>query len=175
MDVSSSADAVRSRWIIWSLTAIVFVGVAAVMFGRPPSIERSVPTSLATLNACLNGMATICLCVGFWCIRQKRIAAHRACMLAAFLISCMFLVTYLLHHAQVGSVRYQGVGWVRAIYFGLLIPHVVLAGPVVPLALFTLYRGWTQRIAAHRAIARITLPIWLFVSASGVVIYFMLY
>ncbi len=175
MLASTPIEAARTRWVIWSLTLIAFVAIAAVMVGRPPSVSRGAPSLLAQVNACLNGAATVFLLLGFWFIRKKNILAHRACMLSAFLISCTFLVTYLLHHAEVGSVRYQGVGWVRYVYFGLLIPHVLLAAPVVPLALFTLYRGWTQRIEAHRAIARITLPIWLFVSASGVVIFFMLY
>lgn len=96
-------------------------------------------------------------------------------MVAAFAMSSLFLVTYLLHHAQVGSVKFQGQGWVRTLYFGLLIPHVLLAAVIVPLALFTLYRGWTGRIARHRAIARYTLPLWLYVSVSGVLVYWMLY
>lgn len=87
----------------------------------------------------------------------------------------MFLVTYLIHHAQVGSVPFQGKGAIRVVYFSLLIPHIVLSAAVVPMALLTIYRGWTNRVALHRKIARITLPIWLFVSGSGVAVYFMLY
>lgn len=175
MQLASSKDAVVSRWVIWGLTLVAFAAVAGVMGGRPPSVDRSAPSFLATVNASLNAAATVFLLLGYGFIRKKRVALHRFCMITAFLISCSFLVTYLLHHAQVGSVRYQGEGWVRYLYFSLLIPHVVLAAPVIPLALFTLYRGWTHRIETHRRLARITLPIWLFVSGSGVIIFFMLY
>jgi uncharacterized membrane protein YozB (DUF420 family) len=96
-------------------------------------------------------------------------------MLAAFALSSAFLVSYVLHHARVGSVPFRGVGTLRSLYFAILVPHIVLAGVIVPLALFTLYRGWAGKIAAHRRIARFTLPLWLFVSASGVIVYFMLY
>jgi len=96
-------------------------------------------------------------------------------MLSAFALSSVFLVTYLVHHAQVGSVKYQGEGVLRALYFALLVPHILLAAVVVPLALLTIYRGWTNRITLHRRIARVTLPVWLFVSVSGVIVYFMLY
>ena len=96
-------------------------------------------------------------------------------MLTAFGLSSAFLVSYVLHHARVGSVPFRGEGMLRAIYFTILLPHIVLAGVIVPLALFTLYRGWVGNIVAHRRIARVTFPLWLFVSASGVTVYFMLY
>ena len=96
-------------------------------------------------------------------------------MVTAFVLSSLFLVTYLLHHAQVGSVPFQHEGWIRGVYFAVLVPHVMLAVVIVPLALFTIYRGWTERIAEHRKIARWTLPLWLYVSVSGVAVYLMLY
>ena len=130
---------------------------------------------LPTLDAVFNACATICLVFGYVFIRRKNIRAHRASMLSAFGFSVAFLAVYLTHHAQVGSVPFRGEGVLRPLYFGILIPHIVLAGVIVPLALFTLYRGWVGKIAAHRRIARITFPIWLFVSASGVVVYAMLY
>ena len=96
-------------------------------------------------------------------------------MVGAFVLSSLFLVTYLLHHAQVGSVPFQKEGWIRGVYFAVLVPHVALAVVIVPLVLFTIHRGWTKRIAKHREIARWTLPLWLYVSVSGVTVYLMLY
>ena len=115
------------------------------------------------------------LTAGYVFIRRRRIPQHRFCMLSAFALSSAFLITYLLHHAQVGSVPFRGAAWLKPVYYAILLPHVLLAGVIVPLALFTLYRAWTGKLAAHRRIARVTLPLWLFVSVSGVVVFFLLY
>ena len=131
--------------------------------------------SLPAVNAALNGTAAALLTVGFVLIRKKRIPAHRAVMLSAFGVSCLFLVSYVVYHAQAGSTPYQGQGWIRAVYFAILISHVILAAAIVPLALITLSRGLKGAYDRHRAIARWTLPIWLYVSVTGVVIYWMLY
>lgn len=171
----SGAESSRARMVITALTGLVFLAVAVVIYLLPHQAPAEGPSVLASLNAFLNACATACLIIGFIFVRQGNIVWHRRSMLSAFGISSMFLLTYLLHHAQVGSVPFQGEGVVRWIYFGLLIPHIVLAALVVPLALLTIYRGWTNRIALHRKIARVTLPIWLFVSTSGVAVYFMLY
>jgi uncharacterized membrane protein YozB (DUF420 family) len=149
--------------------------VAVVIYMLPHRSPTEGPSALATLNAFLNMCATVCLIFGFVFVKRKNIRWHRRSMLAAFGISSMFLITYLLHHAAVGSVPFRGEGPIRVVYFSLLIPHIVLSAAVVPLALLTIYRGWTQRIELHRKIARITLPIWLFVSVSGVAVYLMLY
>jgi uncharacterized membrane protein YozB (DUF420 family) len=130
---------------------------------------------LPTVNASLNGLAAVFLLLGFYFIRQRRIAAHRACMLTAFTCSVLFLISYLTYHYQVGSVRYSGTGTVRTIYLTILATHTVLAAAVPFLALITLVRALRQRFDKHRAIARWTLPIWLYVSVTGVVIYLMLY
>ncbi len=169
------ADSNQARWVILALSGVVFLLVATVIYLLPSQHVPGAPSVLATLNACLNASAALCLITGFVFIKRKNIAAHRRAMLAAFGLSCMFLLTYLLHHAQVGSVPFRGQGVVRTVYFGLLIPHIVLAAAVVPMALLTIYRGWTTRIEAHRTIARITLPVWLYVSLSGVGLYWMLY
>ncbi|HSC89123.1 MAG TPA: DUF420 domain-containing protein [Polyangiaceae bacterium] len=163
------------RWVILALSGFVFLAVAAVIYLLPgqQTVER--PSILATLNAFLNACATVCLVAGFTFVRMGNITWHRRSMLAAFGISSTFLLTYLLHHARVGSVPFLGTGIWRTVYFSMLIPHILLAALVVPLALLTIYRGWTSRIEAHRRIARITLPIWLYVSVSGVLLYFMLY
>jgi len=130
---------------------------------------------LPALNAVLNSISATLLVVGYVFIRRKNIVAHRTCMLAAFGVSCVFLVSYLTHHYQVGSVPFRGTGALRTVYFAILIPHVILATAVVPMALLTIYRGLTGNIERHRPLARITLPVWLFVSVSGVVVYLMLY
>jgi putative membrane protein len=132
-------------------------------------------SSLATVDAALNATAAVLLSLGFFFIRRRQIERHRLCMLSAFGVSVAFLVTYLVHHAQVGSVPYRGQGIARMVYFAILIPHVVLAAAVVPLALTTLGRALKGRFELHKRIARWTLPIWLYVSVSGVVVYWMLY
>jgi uncharacterized membrane protein YozB (DUF420 family) len=133
------------------------------------------PLGLPTLNALLNSTAGVLLLFGFVSIKQKKVARHRACMLAAFVVSCVFLVCYVIHHLQVGSVPFRGPAGLRPVYFAILIPHVLLAIAVVPLALTTISRGLKGNIFKHRPLARVTLPIWLFVSVSGVVVYLMLY
>jgi uncharacterized membrane protein YozB (DUF420 family) len=132
-------------------------------------------TVLPTVNACLNAVVTVLLASGWLFIRRRRWQAHRNCMLAAFGVSVVFLVSYLTYHAQVGSVRFQGEGMVRSIYFGILISHTVLAAAVPFLAIVTLSRGLRRRLEQHVRIARYTLPIWLYVSVTGVVVYLMLY
>lgn len=132
-------------------------------------------TDLPTLNAILNGLAAILLTIGFVQIKRGSIDVHRRFMIAAFVMSTLFLVSYVIYHAQVGSVPFPGTGVWRTVYFSILIPHIILAAAVVPLALLTLKRGLVRNDAAHRAIAKITLPIWLFVSVTGVLVYWMLY
>ena len=131
--------------------------------------------SLPALNATLNGTAAVLLVAGFALIRSGARRAHAVCMGAAFTVSVAFLVSYLAYHAKAGSVRFQGEGWIRPVYFGILLTHTVLAAAVPPLALVTLTRGLRDRIPSHRRIARWTLPVWLYVSVTGVVIYAMLY
>ena len=134
----------------------------------------SVP-ALPTLNAALNATSALFLVTGFVFIRRRQIGAHKACMLSAFAASTLFLISYLYYHWQVGATRFEGVGWTRPVYFAILISHTILAAAVVPLVLVTLYRAWRERFDRHRAIARWTLPIWLYVSVTGVVVYLMLY
>jgi uncharacterized membrane protein YozB (DUF420 family) len=130
---------------------------------------------LPTVNACLNAASFGLLLTGWRLVRRGRRDAHRRVMLAALATSAAFLVSYLAYHAQVGSVRFTGQGAVRAAYFAILISHTVLAVAIVPLVLITVSRGLRGRLAAHRAVARFTLPLWLWVSASGVAVYWMLY
>ena len=132
-------------------------------------------TALPALNATLNAISTIFLVVGWTFIKRKDMRRHRACMLAAFGTSALFLTSYLVYHANVGSVPFQGQGTTRIVYFAILITHIVLAALILPLALVTLSRALSRRFDRHRQIARWTLPIWLYVSVTGVVIYLMLY
>jgi len=130
---------------------------------------------LPTVNAALNSLSAVFLCAGFLFIRSRNRRAHRACMLAAFACSTLFLIFYLVYHYQVGSVAFKGQGWIRTVYFAILISHTMLAVAVVPLALVTLIRALRERFDAHRRIAHWALPIWLYVSVTGVVVYAMLY
>lgn len=130
---------------------------------------------LPTLNAALNGICTILLLIGYRHIRAGRITQHRRTMLTAFATSILFLISYVIYHAQVGSKPYTGEGILRIAYFTILIPHIILAAAVVPLAIVTLRRGLIRDDVKHRKIAKITLPIWLFVSVTGVIVYAMLY
>ena len=132
-------------------------------------------SDLPALNASLNGTSAVLLCAGYFFIRRRRIAAHRACMLLALLTSALFLASYLVYHYHVGSVPYRGGGWTRPLYFTLLTSHTILAAAVVPLALVTVARAARRRFDRHVAVARYTLPIWFYVSVTGVVIYVMLY
>jgi uncharacterized membrane protein YozB (DUF420 family) len=130
---------------------------------------------LPALNAALNATSAVLLLVGWRLIRRGRIEAHRRAMLAAVSTSTLFLVSYLVYHAQVGSVRFQGQGVLRVVYFTILTTHTILAVAIVPLVLVTLVRALQARFDRHRRLARITFPLWSYVSVTGVVIYWMLY
>jgi uncharacterized membrane protein YozB (DUF420 family) len=127
------------------------------------------------LNATLNGTSAVLLLTGRGLIARGRVAAHRACMIAAVIASALFLGCYLFFHYKVGNIRFLGEGWVRPVYFTILISHVTLAIVIVPLAIITLTRGLKARFEKHRAIARWTWPLWMYVSVTGVIVYFMLY
>jgi len=130
---------------------------------------------LPAVNAVLNASSACLLVWGYTLIRRRQIEQHRRVMLSAFVTSVLFLICYLVYHAQVGSVRYQKTGILRPIYFTILITHTLLAAAVPVLAVITLNRGLRARYASHQAIARWTLPIWLYVSVTGVIVYLMLY
>ena len=127
------------------------------------------------LNATLNGTSAVLLLTGRGLIARGRVAAHRACMITAVISSALFLGCYLFFHYKVGNIRFLGEGWARPVYFAILISHVTLAIVIVPLAIITLTRGLGARFDAHRAIARWTWPLWMYVSVTGVIVYFMLY
>ena len=130
---------------------------------------------LPAVNASLNAIAGVLLLVGYVLVRSGRVAQHRRVMIAAFVTSTLFLTCYLVYHAQVGSVAFTRHGFVRPLYFTILISHVTLAATVPPLAIVTLSRGLAGKYPKHRAIARWTFPIWLYVSVTGVLVYVLLY
>jgi uncharacterized membrane protein YozB (DUF420 family) len=132
-------------------------------------------SDLPALNATLNATSAVLLTTGWILIRRGRIAQHRAVMIAAVCTSVLFLISYLVYHAQVGSVRFTKQGPIRAVYFTILLTHTVLAAAIVPLVMVTLTRGLRARYERHRRIARWTMPIWLYVSVTGVIVYLMLY
>jgi putative membrane protein len=130
---------------------------------------------LPAVDATLNATSAVLLACGFFFIRRKNIPAHRACMLSALATSVLFLACYLTYHYFHGVTRFPGHGFVRSFYLALLGSHTILAIVIVPLVLTTLYRAWRERFGLHRRIARWTLPLWLYVSVSGVAVYWMLY
>jgi putative membrane protein len=131
--------------------------------------------SLPAVNATLNAISTVLLVTGYILIRGRHITLHRRCMIAACVTSTLFLASYVAYHLQVGSVRFPRQGFVRPLYYTILITHVTLAVSVPPLAIVTLWRGLKMRVDRHRAVARWTLPIWLYVSVTGVLVYVLLY
>ena len=131
--------------------------------------------SHASLNASLNAASALCLLAGYIAVRRRRIPIHRACMTAALACSAAFLISYVAYHLQVGSVRFQGQGLIRPIYFTLLFSHTILAVVIVPLVIITVRRALRRQFELHRRIARWTLPLWFYVSVTGVIIYFLLY
>jgi putative membrane protein len=131
--------------------------------------------SQAALNATLNGASAILLACGYAAIRQGKRETHKKFMISAVLVSCAFLVSYVVYHYRVGHVAFSGQGWVRPVYFAILISHTILAVVIVPLILITLRRAWLERFDKHRIIARWTLPLWFYVSVTGVIVYLMVY
>jgi len=130
---------------------------------------------LPHVNACLNGTSALLLFTGYTFIRSRNVAAHRTCQIAALCVSILFLISYLTYHFHHGATRFQGTGVVRPIYFTILLTHTVLAIVIVPLVTLTFYRALRNDFTRHRRIARITLPLWLYVSITGVIVYLMLY
>jgi len=131
--------------------------------------------SHAGLNATLNAVSACLLSAGYFCVRTGRILAHKTCMILAFTSSTIFLVSYVIYHVRVGSVHFQGQGWIRPVYFTLLGTHTILAIVIVPMVILTLSRALREQFDRHRRIARWTLPLWFYVSVTGVVVYVLLY
>ena len=131
--------------------------------------------SQAALNATLNGTSAVLLTCGYLAIRSGKRATHKKFMISAFVASCAFLVSYLIYHYRVGHVTFTGQGWIRPVYLAILITHTILAIVIVPMIVVTLRRAWLERFDKHRIIARWTLPLWLYVSVTGVIVYILVY
>lgn len=167
---------VLAGWVISAISLLVVLVVALLLLTpRQRSFNQLDVSALPMLNASLNAASAIFLMAGYGFIRRRQIAPHRFCMLSAFGLSALFLASYVAYHAIAGSTHFTGQGWIRPTYFTILISHIVLAALTLPLALTTLYRAWQRTFLRHRRIARWTLPIWLYVSVSGVLVYLMLY
>jgi uncharacterized membrane protein YozB (DUF420 family) len=138
-------------------------------------MSASLLSVLPTVNALLNGTSAILLLTGYLFIRRRKITAHKICMLSAFVTSTVFLISYLTLRYFAGFTSFAGQGWIRPVYFTILISHTTLAACILPLALTTLYRAWREQFTKHRWIARVTLPVWFYVSVTGVVVYLILY
>ena len=173
----STLDTGRDRWAMAAIAAVslAVVGLVAYLATRPGGTLAPGASMQPALNATLNAIAAVLLTAGWINIRRRNIAAHRACMLAAFGASTLFHVSYVIYHARAASVPFTGQGWIRPVYFSILITHIVLAAVIVPLALTTIYRALRGELWRHKRIARVTLPIWLYVSVTGVLVYLMLH
>ncbi|MSP26512.1 MAG: DUF420 domain-containing protein [Myxococcales bacterium] len=160
--------------IIYIVSALICATVAFLIYGPRPTTGKLDVSLLPTVNAGLNALTTVLLVVGYALVRKRRIAQHKTVMLTAFAASSAFLVSYVIYHwFKEGPHPYKGN--FRGVYLFILFTHIVLAAVIVPLALVTLYRGWDNQIRKHRKIAKITLPLWLYVSVTGVLVYVMLY
>ena len=163
--------------VVIACAALAGVALLWLLISRPPGVVPSGAglRALPTFNAVMNGSCAALLVAGFVLVRNKAIRAHLSVMSAALVTSALFLGSYLYYHARAGSVAFTGQGWVRTAYFAILISHTVLEAAIVPLVLIVVYRAARGRFDRHKAIARYTLPLWLYVSVTGVVIYLMLY
>ena len=166
----------RVGWVIGGLSLLVLLVVTVLSFlPRQPMTSGLDVSALPALNATLNGVTALCLVVGFLFIRRKQIKQHRAMMLTAFGLATLFLISYVILHTFAGSTSFTGQGWIRPVYFVILISHILLSVIVLPLALTTLYLGWTASYQTHRRVARWAFPIWVYTSISGVLVYLILY
>ena len=161
--------------LVYGVSALVVLLVGALIaFPQVVAVEGLDVSFLPAVHAVLNGTATLLLVAGWFQIRRGRVEGHRALMLAAFALSALFLVSYVVYHSQAEPTTFGGEGWIRPVYYFTLITHIVLAPVVLPLALFTVLRALRDELARHRRIARWTLPIWLYVTVTGVLVYLMM-
>ena len=159
---------------IYIVSFILVIAVAVIYVTPKADIGRSLDF-LPLLNACINGTVSALLVIGFILIRQKKIQAHRVVMTSSIVLSVLFLLSYVLYHTTHESTAYGGEGLLRSVYFFILISHIILAIVIVPLVLISFSRALVGQFERHRRIARITLPLWLYVSVTGVIVYLMIY
>jgi putative membrane protein len=162
--------------VVIALSLAIPLVVALLLFlpGKNPDALGFNVRILPLINACINSTVTILLIAGFLFIKNKNIEWHKRVMLAAFVLSSLFLVSYVVYHYTAPETRYGGVGFMRYLYFFILITHILLATAIVPLSIFTIFRGLTRNYEQHKKIAKWTLPIWLYVSITGVLVYIMI-
>lgn len=164
--------------LIWG-AALAVPLVVALLFLIPPAEELSLETRqnlylLPALNACFNGAAFVCLIIAFLAIKRKNIVVHRAATTTALGLSVLFLVSYVAFHLTTESTKFGGEGWIKTLYIGILLSHILLSATIIPLVLFTWLRGFRMQVEKHRKIARITWPLWLYVTLTGVIVYWMI-
>lgn len=164
----------RTFFAFNALLSTVAVAFIAFILLRGHSAVGSELSFMPAVNACFNALSALCLALGYVAIRRRKIAVHRLLMVTAFACSSLFLIGYLSYHAVHGDTKFTGVGAIRSVYFAILISHVLFSISVVPLALTSFYFAFTRSFVRHRRLNRVFLPIWLYVSVTGVVIFFML-
>jgi len=176
--VESSSGGANERLLaglVYGLSATVCLLVLALIaFPRVLRVEGMDVSALPRFHALLNGTTALLLVAGYASIRARRIPWHRAAMVTAFALSCIFLISYLVYHSQAPESSFGGVGWIRPAYFAVLIGHIALAPVVLPLALYTVIRALRGEFARHRRVARWTFPLWLYVAVTGVVVFLMM-
>lgn len=162
--------------IIYAVSIVICIAVAfLIYFPQTLAVGGGINVSyLPRFHAFLNGSCTLLLIGGYIAVRQKKYNLHKTLMVTCFLLSSIFLVSYVVYHSQAPATKFGGEGIIRPIYFTILLTHIVLAALILPLALFTISRSWRGEFAKHKKIARITLPVWIYVTATGVIVYFMI-
>jgi putative membrane protein len=161
--------------VVYGLSALVCgLVVVLIVFPELLRVEGMDVSGLPAFHASLNGTVAILLATGYGLIRRGKINLHRAAMVAAFALSCVFLISYVIYHSQAPVARFGGEGWIRPVYFFTLVSHVVLAPVVLPLALYAVVRAFRDEFGRHRRVARWTFPVWLYVAVTGVVVYLMM-
>ncbi len=162
-------------WLVYTLSVAVCLAVGLLVgFPEVLRVEGWDVSALPRFHAFLNGTTAILLVGGLVFVRKGRVRAHRALMASAFSLSCVFLISYVIYHSQAPESAFGGMGWVRPLYFAVLISHILLAPVVLPLALYTVIRAFRGEFARHRRVARWTFPVWLYVAVTGVVVYLMM-
>lgn len=163
-----------SKAIVW-VSVLLPVLVTALVYISPPKIDVGFDLQLLPkFHAFINGSVSLLLLASFYFIKQKNIAAHKACNVTALVLSALFLVSYVTYHSLTEPTRYCGAGIMRSVYFFILVTHIVLAATILPLILFTFLRAFTGNFEHHRRLAKWTFPLWLYVSVTGVVVYWMI-
>ncbi len=161
--------------VIYALSAVIIIAVAVLIYFPQAFVAGNFNVSmLPKFHAFLNACCSMLLIGSFIAVRQKKYQLHKQLNITTFIFSTIFLVSYVVYHSQAPATPFGGQGWIRPVYFFILITHIVLAAVILPLALFTIVRAWRGEFAKHRTIARITLPLWLYVTTTGVIVYLMI-